>query len=122
MNNFNITAMNVELSEYHKQLIMRNLAPLLRLVPEQGRTECTVIIRCVRRPLGGAQYYVMVRLHGKTQDYYAVGMEHFLLRAVKGAANELRRTLSRSYRPDIETVEHLRRQQHERLFVELFAA
>ena len=92
MNPIHINAINVELSEYHKQLITRNLAPLLRLVPQPNRARAMVVIRYVRRPLGGTQYYVMVRLHAVTQDYYAVGMDHFLMRAVKASCNDLSHT------------------------------
>jgi len=122
MNQIHIEAMNVELSEYHKQLITQNLLPLLQLAPNATRAMATVIIRNVRRPLGGSRYYVMVRLHTSVQDYYAVGMEGYLLRAVKAATKELQQTLSRSYQPDIQTIEQLRRKTHERMFVELFAS
>lgn len=122
MLDINIRTLNVELSQEQKQQVYRHLGPLVRLVQNQRKVTCDVIIRNIRRPLTGALYCVMVRVRSPEELYYAVGMEHVFMRAIRAAETELRRTMSRSYNPDTKSIEHLRSHAHERFFVELFAA
>lgn len=115
-----IRVLNVELTEERRNYLCRQFMPLIRLVDQQLQAECTVIIRAIRRPLSGVTYCVMAQITTSTQAYYAVGFNRYLTRSIREARDDMRRSLSRAYTPDMAAIEHWRTQVNERYFVEMF--
>lgn len=114
-----IKCVRVELTQARRLYLLRHLGPLLRLTSDRVTT-ADVIVRQIRRPVAGRTFCIMVRFVSPQQTHYAVAMSSFFERAVRDARDEMRRSLSRSYSPDADALQHLRDKAYERFFVELF--
>lgn len=117
-----IRTINVELTDAQKQQVYRQIGPLLRLMDSHRELRGDVIIRSIRKPISGECFCIMVRFQSPGQQYYAIGMAHTFMRAIREAEGEMRKAMIRLHTPDIKTVEHLRRHAHERLFADLFVS
>lgn len=119
--NISITPVNVELSQERENHIKRHFLPLLQLIDSPHKAQLDVILRAIQRPVSGRTYCIMLRLiNSEGEVKYAVAMSRYFERAVREARDDLRKSMSRNYTPDVKAVNYLREKAHERYFVELF--
>lgn len=89
------SATNLELSQEHIALIERKMAPLGRLLSGEHDVQVDVIIRRVYHRFKGDMFYVSAKLSSEHGTYMAVSTGHYLTRALSGAREYLRHSLSR---------------------------
>jgi len=116
-----VKAMNVELNKERNDLITRRLAPIARLLPESNDVHFDVVIRKVDTSWMGERYCVSVRLKAASETYYAISNETYFERCFARVRDELRRSISKSYKTKEQSMKPMRRFIKERQYLELFA-
>ncbi len=99
----NVRAVNVELTRERKDLIMHRLAPLARLVAESGDVNFDVVIRKMSRRFMGDKFCVSVRMTTPSNKFYAVAGEYYLNKSLSRVRDDLRRSISRDYRTEVNS-------------------
>lgn len=113
--------MNVELTKERSDLITHKLAPVARLVPDSDDTHFDVVIRKSDNRWMGERYCVSVRLSTASEKYYAIANEAYLERAFSKVREDLRRSISKTYKSKEHTLSRMQRYVRERQYLELFA-
>ena len=88
-------ATNVELTKSQQELITRRLAPIARLLHNQGEVLIEVVLRKTHSRLTGDLYYVSVKTSTPTDSFMAVSAKPFLGKALTSVRETLRRAISR---------------------------
>lgn len=118
--NINTQSVNVELSQDQERRIWRQIAPLFRIIDRPDEMRCDVVIRAVEKPLYRTMHLVAVRLAVAGDHYYAVQQSMYFSRALRLACEDLRKQISRTYNPETQIIEHMRREAHDNLFAKMF--
>ena len=113
--------MDVELTKERRSVITQKLAPLARLLPNAKQVEFDVVIRKIYKTWGGERYCVSVRLSTEEDKYYSIATEPYLEKSFSKVREELRKTISKSYRVQAKNILTMQRFIKERQYLELFA-
>lgn len=117
--NINTKSVNVELTREQQHQIWKHVTPLFRLLPK-AEPQCDIVIRKVEKPLHRTLYFIALRFEVGDTQYYAVYQSVYFSRGLRFVCADVRKQISRTYNPQTEMVEHLRREAHHDLFAKMF--
>ena len=117
----NTRSMNVELTEEHYSLITKKLAPLARLVSDEKGVQFDIVLRKIHKKWSGERYCISVRMSTATQKYYAITTERYFAKAFSSIREDLRKSISKSYKAEERSASRMQRFIRERQYLELFA-
>lgn len=100
---------------------MKKLAPLARLVPESDGVHFDVVIRKVEDGWFTERYCTSVRMSTASEKYYAIATEAYLEKAFSKVREDLRRSISKTYKAKEYGRTPMQRYIKERQYLELFA-